>query len=238
MIVLFSYPLDRSLVMPGAIPKPEVILRSRMVPPPLSGVPEGVRWNSYNNTSFVKLFTHTGTHIDTPFHVDPQGAKLGDFQLEDFVFDAPSFIQIPKSDFELITPDDLVPHTRDLARADIVLIYTGFSQFRSVDPDRYLANQPSLSPEAAEYLVTQCPNLRCVALDTMGIENIEAGRKSDPPFPTHRKLLLSGKSRFLLLEDPNLSTLVGRRLKRVFLIPLLIPDAEAMPVTAFAEVEG
>ena len=69
----------------------------------------------------------------------------------------------------------------------------------------------------------------------MGIENIPRGRAATPPFPAHRAFLLSGR-RFLILEDPNLEPLRGRTLKRAFLIPLLVPDAEAMMVTAFAEV--
>jgi hypothetical protein len=37
------------------------------------------------------------------------------------------------------------------------------------------------------------------------------------------------------VEDPNLEPLVGKKLRRAFIIPLLFPEAEAMMVTAFAE---
>jgi len=44
--------------------------------------------------------------------------------------------------------------------------------------------------------------------------------------------------KFYLVEDANLAPLVGKELIRSFAIPLLVPEAEGMMVTAFAEVKG
>jgi len=234
MFVEFSYPLDPSaILMPGSIAKPEVMPRSRMVPPP-KDADEGVRWDSYNTTSFVKLFVHTGTHIDTPYHVDANGAKLGAFGIEDFVFDQPVLLDIPKGDLEKIAVEDLKPHEKQLSQADLLLVYTGFSKWRSEEPERYMIKQPGFSQDAAEYLMG-FSSLRCVGADTMGIENIPEGRASSPPFPAHRTFLLA-REKFLILEDPNLAPLVGKSMKQAFLIPLLLPDVEAMTVTAFADI--
>ena len=236
MIVQFSYPLDDAhLLMPGSIAKPELRPRSRMIPAPPGVDPEGVRWDSYNNTSFIDAFVHTGTHIDTAYHVSKGGAKLGDFSVEDFIFDRPVLLEIPKGDEEKITVSDLMPHGDALRQADLVLVRTGFSRCRTSDPERYMMRQPGFSVEAAEYLVG-LPDVRCVGGDFMGIENIPEGRASDPPFPVHRAFLLSGR-KFLIVEDPNLQPLTGRLLRRAFVVPLLFPEAEAMMVTAFAEVD-
>lgn len=235
MYVQFSYPLDaKHVLMPGGIAEPILRPRSRMTPAPAGNKFEGVRWESYNNTSFIDAFVHTGTHIDTAFHVSKGGPKLGDFAMNEFVFEHPLLIQAAKSDEEKITVDDLKPHVAALERSDLLLIYTGFSRYRATDPERYVMRQPGFSPEAAGYLVS-LPNMRCVSADIMGIENIPEGRKADPPFPAHRKFLLSGK-KFLILEDPDIAPLVGKALKRAFVVPLLFPEAEAMMVTAFAEV--
>ena len=42
----------------------------------------------------------------------------------------------------------------------------------------------------------------------------------------------------MLIEDANLSVLkpVEDQIKRIYVVPLLLPGAEAMPVTAFAEI--
>jgi len=235
MYVQFSYPLDeKHLLMPPGIDAPILRPRSRMVSAPPGSEESNVRWESYNNTSFIDAFVHTGTHVDTAFHVSKGGPKLGDFGIEDFVFEQPLLLEIPKSDEELIARADLEPHASALNDCDLLLIYTGFSKLRSQDPERYIMRQPGFSPEAAAYLVS-LPKLRCAGGDFLGIENIPAGRKAEPPFPTHAAFLLSGRP-FLILEDPNLEPLRGKELERVFLIPLMFPEAEAMMVTAFAEV--
>ena len=235
MYVQFSYPLDKdSILMPGGIAGPVLRPRSRMTPPPAGEDIEGVRWDSYNNTSFIDAFVHTGTHVDTAFHVSKNGPKLGSFKIEDFVFEKPLVLSIPKDDFEHIEVADLEPYTDQLMRSDLLLVYTGFSQYRNTDPERYMTKQPGFSPEAAEYLVN-LPKMRCAGADIMGIENIPEGRKAEPPFPTHLAFLLQEK-RFLIIEDPNIRPLLGKTLGRAFIVPLLFPEAEAMMVTAFAEV--
>ena len=236
MIVQFSYPLDREhVLMPGSIAAPVLRPRSRMISAPPGEDAGDVRWDSYNNTSFVDAFAHTGTHIDTAYHVSKDGAKLGAFTLDEFVFDRPILLEIPKEDGEKITVADLEEHAAVLAEADLLLVHTGFSRHRSSDPERYMMKQPGFSVEAAGYLVS-LPRMRCVGGDFMGIENIPEGRASDPPFPAHRAFLL-GEKKFLILEDPNTKPLLGKELRRAFLVPLLFPEAEAMMVTAFAETD-
>ena len=234
MIAQFSYPLDaKHILMPGSIAAPVLRPRSRMTAAPSGEAAGDVRWDSYNNTSFIDAFVHTGTHIDTAYHVSKDGAKLGAFAVDEFVFDRPVVLEIPKDDEEKIVVSDLEHHEASLAKSDLLLVYTGFSRLRASEPERYMMKQPGFSAEAAEYLVG-LPKMRCVGGDFMGIENIPEGRASEPPFPTHRAFLLSGK-KFLILEDPNIEPLVGKTLTRAFIIPLLFPEAEAMMVTAFAE---
>lgn len=236
MYVQFSYPLDpKHVLMPPGIAGPILRPRSRMTPAPADAEIEGVRWGSYNNTSFIDAFVHTGTHVDTAFHVSKARPKLGDFAVDDFIFEHPLLIEVSKTDEEKIAVSDLEPYSAALREADLLLIYTGFSRYRTTDPNRYIMRQPGFSPEAAKFLVS-LPKLRCAGADIMGIENIPEGRKADPPFPAHRKFLLSGK-KFLILEDPDIEPLLGKVLKRAFIIPLLFPEAEAMMVTAFAETE-
>ena len=235
MYVQFSYPLDaKHILMPPGIAEPILRPRSRMTPAPEGEAGSDVRWESYNNTSFIDAFVHTGTHVDTAFHVSKDRPNLGDFAIDDFIFDHPLLLQIAKTDKELILRSDLEPHDAALRESDLLLIYTGFSRCRETESERYIMQQPGFSPEAADYLVS-LPKMRCVGADIMGIENIPEGRKADPPFPAHRSFLLSGK-KFLILEDPNIAPLVGKSLKRAFIVPLLFPEAEAMMVTAFAEV--
>lgn len=236
MIVQFSYTLEpEQIVMPGPIEAPEVVPRSRMVKKPEDG-PETVRWDSYNNTSFVHMFVHSGTHMDVNYHVDPDGFRLGAFDLTDFIAERPLLLEILKGDMEEITGEELRVHEPLLRSADFLFIYTGYSEHRSADPERYLTKQPSFSVAAAEYLM-ETFDLKGVCADLMGIENIGRAKTLDPQFPVHKAFLKAGR-KFYLVEDANLKPLVGKKLLKSYAIPLLLPDAEGMMVTGFAEVEG
>jgi arylformamidase len=239
MFIDMSYSLDpQVIVMPGPIDKPTVIKRSRMAAQPPDSEEQGVRWGSYNNTSNVHLFAHTGTHIDTPFHVDPEGFKLHEFTLQDFIFEHPVLLEIPKGDCEKISVADLEPYADLLAQADALLTYTSYSRIRNQEPDRFVAEQPGLSVEAANYLVDNF-TIRAFGIDTLGIENISEGKNAEPtPFPVHKTLLLKKKQKTLLIEDLNMVPALGKKLLRLFVIPLRLHGMEAMPVTAFAEIEG
>jgi arylformamidase len=236
VLVQFSYGLEaRHIVMPGPIDPPRVIARSRMTDRPPNG-PENVRWGSYNNTSFVHMFVHSGTHMDVNFHVDPDGHRLGAFEIGDFVADRPLLLEIPKEDMEEITVDELRAHERDLRDADFLFVYTGYSRHREADPERYLHRQPGFSVDAAEYLMKTF-RLKGVCADLMGIENIGRAKALDPQFPVHKAFLTAGR-KFYLVEDANLEPLSDRKILRSYAVPLLLPDAEGMMVTGFADVEA
>jgi len=239
MLIEFSYSLDpEEIVMPGEIAKPQVKLRSRMIEGPGPGEDaQGVRWGSYNNTSIVEFFTHTGTHIDVPFHVDPEALKLEDFEISDFVFDKPLLLEIPKGDMERISVEELARFEAQLSKSDFLMVYTGFSEVRKTEPKRYVAKQPSFSVDAASYLVDNF-NLRGVGVDLIGIENIPEAKELSPPFPVHKAFLLKKRQKVLLVEDADLAPLVGKTISRAYVIPLRLHGLEAMPVTAFADVEG
>jgi len=239
MFVEISHSMNPDdIVMPGNIEKPVVVKRSRMVerPSEIRERDKDCRWGSYNNTSIVKIFAHTGTHIDVPYHVDPKGFKLHDFDLRDFILEHPVFLEIEKGPLEKITVKDLEPYEPQIVNCDALLVYTGFSSVRNTDPEGFVARQPSFSVEAAEYLVDSF-NIRAYGIDTIGIENIPEGKGATPiQFPVHKTFLLRKETKSFVIEDMNLKPLIGRRIKRVFVIPLRVFGLEAMPVTAFAEV--
>jgi arylformamidase len=238
MFVELSYSLEpQDIVMPGAIDKPKVIKRSRMIAKPQDSQESDVRWSSYNNTSIANFFAHTGTHIDVPFHVDPDAFKLHEFSLADFIFDHPVLLEIHKGAKEKISVAEIEAYKDELVDADLLLVYTGFSEMRNQDPERYVTDQPAFSVEAANYIVDNF-NIRGYGVDLIGIENIPEGKVASPsPFPVHKTFLLKKKQKAFLIEDLNLKPVLGKNIRRVFTIPLRIYGMEAMPVTAFAELD-
>jgi kynurenine formamidase len=232
---LISYILGEQTVMPGVLPMPKLRAVTRMCKCPEGFGKTDIRWESFNNVSFLEICTHAGTHIDVPFHIDPEGLTVDAVKISDFIFDNPLFIECPKNDYEKITEEDLIPYEKQLAKSDFLLIYTTFSKYRQSDPKRYKEKQPGFSVDAAKYLMGNF-SLKGLGIDVLGIENIDEARKLKPPFPAHR-ILLKNHRRFILLEDANLAILKERKIYRLYVIPLMVEGAEASPVTAFAEVE-
>ena len=238
MFIELSYSLDpKDIVMPGAIDPPKVIKRSRMIAQPEGNEEENVRWSSYNNTSIAEFFAHTGTHIDVPFHVSPDGYQLHEYELTDFIFEHPLLLEISKGPKEKITIEDLKPYEDELAKADAILIYTGYSKVRPLSQEKFVNEQPSFTLDAANYIVDNF-NIQAYGIDTIGIENIPEGKASSPvQFPVHKAFLLKKGEKSFVIEDLNLVPVLGKKLNRLFVIPLRLYGIEAMPVTVFAEVE-
>jgi len=233
-IIEISYLIGREeTVMPSPTIRPPAIrARSRIAKQPQGMGGTETKFDYYNNTSFLEMFLHAGTHIDTPFHIHPDGISIEAFKIEDFIFNSPLFINLPKTDFEEITKEDLSSYHSELRKSDLVLIYTGFSQYRESDIPRYQKSQPTFTVDSAKYLVNNS-SIRAVGIDVMGIENIGKAR---PDFPVH-KIFLRKNERFFVIEDMNLAPLIDEKLRKAYIIPLNFKGAEAMPVRAFAEVE-
>jgi arylformamidase len=232
-IVGISYLIsEKGTVTHETITPPKLRARSRMIRCPEGFGETEIKWESYNNTSIIEMCTHSGTHIDAPFHCNPRGLTVDSFDFSDFVFNSPALIELSKGDLEKITKDDMLMYKNELEESDLLLVYTGFSRYRESDPRRYLKNQPGFSAEAAKYLIDNYP-LKAVGIDLTGIENVYEAK---PEFPAHNAFFKN--ERFLLVEDMDLTPVIGKKLIKVYIVPLRVKGAEAMPVTAFAEVEG
>ena len=101
-----------------------------------------------------------------------------------------------------------------------------------MDENKYLYEYPGLTFGASRYLAEHF-KLRAIAVDLISVENIPKGRERG--FNVHKSLLCRGR-KFVIIEDVNLEPLLNRKVERVYAIPLFIRDAEASPVTVFAEV--
>ena len=187
-----------------------------------------------NQTSNIEMSSHNGTHIDMPFHVLGEGKKVTDYDISDFYFDKVLVITCKKEDLEKIQVEDLKPYDNDLKKCDLLLIYTGFSKYRSIDTERYIKKSPSFSIKSAKYIKSNFSNIRCIGVDLMGIENIVEGRETG--WNIH-KILLGGNSNYFHIEDMNIKHVVGKKIKRVFVAPIRMIGLEASPVTIMADVD-
>ena len=190
-----------------------------------------------NNTSYIELYAHTGTHIDTPWHFNDAGKKILDFSIEDFIFHRVALLDIPKQPWETIEKSDLTLFEDVIRSSEAVLIRTGFGVYRVKDPELYFRANPGFSTEAAHYL-TSFSGLRCVGIDMNSVENLE--RKRPLNYPVHHAFL-DRLEPMILIEDIDYSCLedhpVPVKIQRLFAFPLRMEELEGSPVTLVAEMD-
>jgi len=221
MFVELSYSIGAELtVMDENLEGPQVISRSRIC--------NGQK----NNTSYLHLFAHTGTHIDVPWHFNENGRQVLDFEIGEFVFWRVLLVDIITQAYQPITLERLESLNTPISKSDALLIRTGFSRLRKENKSLYIHGTPGLDLAAAEYLAG-FPQLRCIGVDFISIENIENARPLG--YPVHH-ILLGRDIPMILLEDAKLQVIKGEKIHRLFLFPLRIEGLEASPVTAVAEI--
>jgi arylformamidase len=169
------------------------------------------------NVSALRLGSHTGTHIDPPFHFFEDGAGVDRLPLDALAGDA-VVVEIGRSR-GTIDPPDL--EAAGLGGAQRVLFKTGNSQLWAQPGVTFPAEYVSLSAEGARWLVDH--GVRLVGIDFLSVE-----AQTAPGHPTHRILLGAG---VVVVEGLDLSAVPAGRYRLVCL-PLRIVDGDGGPARA------
>lgn len=170
----------------------------------------------------LRMYSHTGTHIDAPAHMLSGGATLDRMEAGQFVGTA---CVIEAGGAEAIGVELLEAHRSLAEGCDFILFRTGWSRFWG-DP-RYFEGFPVPTLEAARWLADR--GLKGVGFDAISIDPV-----GSTDFPNHFTIFRAG---MLCIENlTGLEPLAGRR----FLfscLPLKLEDADGSPVRAVAILE-
>lgn len=102
------------------------------------------------NVKFMKMGTHTSTHIDAPYHISKDGKNLNDFPVERFVGKGIVLDFSDKGEIYEITREDIMARAEDLKKVDFAILNTGWARYYGTwDFFRH----PYLSGDAALALV-------------------------------------------------------------------------------------
>lgn len=169
----------------------------------------------------ITFFSHTGTHVDAPAHMVPNGWTLDQMSIEAFFGQAVLF-NYRGGARSIIDINDLAPFQEDLAEVDFLLIHTGWSRYWG--GCAYFADFPVLSEAAAHWLTDF--NLKGIGVDAISVDPADAKN-----FPVHKALL---EKNILLVENlANLERISCPRFD-FFCMPLKIVAADGAPVRAGA----
>lgn len=210
-------PIDLTLTISSSIPifpgspKPQFILWSTL------------KEDGYN-LELLFLSSHTGTHLDAPYHFVKNGAKIHQIPLDRLIGNA-ILIKIKKEKNQAITKDDLVLFERkngNIPKHSSIIFHTEWQ--KNLNTDFYFIKNPGLSESAATYLVSKEINL-------VGIDSPSIDLGKDKTFSVHKIL---AKNNILIVENlSNLNKISSKRFNFVIL-PLKLKDATGSPVRAIA----
>ena len=196
--------------------------------PPVEIEPHATHDTDGYRVTRLSMGSHSGTHIDAPNHLLPDGASLDEYPVETFAFDAVC-VSIPDLDLrQTITRSDLPDGTdADLTDVDLLAIHTGWDNHWGTES--YL-DHPYLASDLAKWIADQDCH---VGIDTISVDPTPTDRATpgeSADFPAHRTLL--GADRLIvenltgLANVPEWFTLLA--------FPLSVPEADGAPVRAVA----
>ena len=148
----------------------------------------------------------------------------------EFIFESPHVVDVEVPDRGLITPTELERAQMDGSSADLLLLRTGFSRYRSADSERYRWQGPGLAAESVPWMIAHHPSLRGIAMDFI---SMEWTADTSHGFRCHKAAAEAG---LLVMEDLNFEPLDGRKPKRVVALPLIFEELDSGPATVIADV--
>lgn len=194
---------------------------------PGSPTPNFIPWSSLKedgyNLELVFLSSHSGTHIDAPFHFLQNGAKIHKIPLERLVIDA-ILIKIKKGK-KIITRQDIEDFEKNnflIPKKSTVIFHTDWS--KNLNKNFYFTKNPGLSLSAAKYLVSKKINL-------IGIDSPSIDLGTDEKFSAHQIL---SKNNILIVENLINLEKIHTTQFRFVVLPLKLENATGSPVRALA----
>ena len=195
---------------------------------PGSPQPNFLNWETLEkdgyNLELLFLSSHTGTHIDAPYHFLKDGQKIHQIVTRRLVTEA-ILIKIRKGANQSITKDDIQKFERKYGKIDdgsTVIFHTGWQ--KNLKKESYFLRNPGLAVSAAKYLASKKVNL-------VGIDSPSIDLGKDSKFSVHRILAKSG---ILIVE--NLANLekINSEMFHLIVAPLKLKNATGSPVRAMA----
>lgn len=172
---------------------------------------------------WLNMGSHTGTHVDAPAHLVPEGKMLDQYPVSQFSGEA-TIVSLPEG-MKLIDLPFLKAREQVISSSDFVLLKSGWSKYWG--SDRYFTGFPTLTEEAARWLTG-------FGLKGIGLDTISADSVGSHSLPVHHILLGAG---LLIIENLCFPEDFRDTAGWLYVFPLPLRDADGSPVRAVLSVD-
>jgi len=195
---------------------------------PGSPKPQFISWSTIKkdgyNLELLFLSSHSGTHMDAPYHFIKNGKKIHEIPVSRLTNNA-ILIKLRKKANQAISKNDIIKFEKKhgiIPKNATIIFATGWQ--KNLQSKYYFEKNPGLSVSAAKYLVSKKINL-------VGIDSPSIDLGNDTKFSVHQIL---SKNNILIVENlANLEKIPKNHFKLVVL-PLKLKDTTGSPVRAIA----
>lgn len=187
----------------------------------------------FRSNSFLQMSTHTGTHVDAPYHFIKEGITIDNLPLETIVGKACLLdlrnVSVAKKGISLDHIKQAVGRREIIGK--IIILHSGWIKEKWGTKDMYEEN-PFLLQESADWLVDQ--RIRAVGIDFVIDNPSQSHLPLKERFPIHRIFLGHG---IPLIENLSNLELIDREDFLFVALPLKLFGCNGAPARAIAIVD-
>ncbi len=187
---------------------------------------ENIKDDGYN-LELLFLSSHTGTHLDAPYHFLEKGKKIHEISLKRLIINA-ILVKIRKRGDQPITKTDIQKFEKKhgkIPNESTVIFWTNWQKM--IKNDSYFVKNPGLSVTAAKYLISKKTNL-------VGIDSPSIDLGKEKRFLVHH---LFAKNDVLIVENlANLDKIKSWKFQ-IAVLPIKLKNATGAPVRAVGIID-
>lgn len=195
---------------------------------PGSPEPNFIPWSKIKtdgyNLELLFFSSHTGTHLDAPFHFYEKGSKIHQITPSRLISRA-VLIKIKKENNQQITKADILNFEKKFFTIEEGISVVFFTDWqKNLKKKSFFRENPGLSTSAAKYLVSKKVNL--VGIDS---PSIDIGR--DGKFSVHK---IFSKKDVLIVENLCNLEKISTVYFQLIVLPLKLKNTTGSPIRAVA----
>ena len=197
---------------------------------PGDDTPKLIPVSTYEKDGFketlLQMYSHTGTHMDTPAHIFAGRTALDEFPIEQFIGKALVIDCRDLEEGQLISMERINKVLDRAKKADFLLFNLGWD--KRWGTDSYFGDYPCIDDEVLDFMING--NYKGIGFDVMGLDPI-----SDVNLPRHKMLFQD--TDIINIENLKNLDLCGSDLFYFSCFPLKIENCDGSPIRAVAWFE-